>query len=69
MARVLVSGDDDPDIYYVVDGSVGPNCTNRTRLRLLQTTIPRRYPTEPMRLCVVEQSAVTALTGRLDSCR
>lgn len=29
MARVIVSGDDDPDIYYVVDSPVGPNCTNR----------------------------------------
>jgi hypothetical protein len=29
MARVLVSGDDDPDIYYVVDDAVGPSCANR----------------------------------------
>lgn len=28
MARVMVSSDDDPEIYYIVDSPVGPNSVN-----------------------------------------
>jgi len=61
MARVMVTGDDDPDIYYVVDEPVGPHGANRRDdvllvqffLRVLSDREKRYRPRDAKDLAVI----------------
>lgn len=69
MARVMITGDDDPDIYYVVDDSVGLHGVNRRDdvllvqffLRVLSDREKRNRPPDAKDLAV--NGAYTDLTG------